>query len=113
MTGAILAGITISLTACGPSQVYRDGRGFYSEEFSPGLVRTAAKAGRVNAICYDLTGARKERLYDMLVADWKRLVDEEKITKDKVKQFAKDQLKEQAKQFVQEKVVDAANRFWQ
>lgn len=38
------------LTACGPSQVYRDGRGFYSEEFSPGLVRTAARAGKVTTL---------------------------------------------------------------
>jgi hypothetical protein len=36
----------------------------------------------VYALCYDLTAARTETLYDRLVADWKRLVDEVKVTKD-------------------------------
>lgn len=46
-------------------------------------VRAAvAKTGRVYAVCYDLTGAPKDRLYTWLVNDWKRLVDERKVTKD-------------------------------
>jgi hypothetical protein len=49
-----------------------------------GHVRTsAAKTGRVYAICYDLTGAPKDRLYDTLVNDWKHLVDEQKVTQDR------------------------------
>jgi hypothetical protein len=48
-----------------------------------GHVRAAAaKTGRVYGICYDLSGASKERLYDRLVSDWKRLVDTEKVTRD-------------------------------
>jgi hypothetical protein len=48
-----------------------------------GHVRAAAeKTGRVYAICYDLTGAPKEKLYDQLTADWKRLVDDRKVTTD-------------------------------
>ena len=43
---------------------------------------SAAKTGRVYAVCYDLTGAPKGRLYDMLVGDWKRLVDQRKVTQD-------------------------------
>jgi hypothetical protein len=42
----------------------------------------AATTGRVYAVCYDMTAAPKDRLYDLLVADWKRLVDEEKVTQD-------------------------------
>ncbi len=46
-------------------------------------VRSSAKeTGRVYAVCYDLTGVPSDRLYDRLVTDWKRLVDEEKITQD-------------------------------
>jgi hypothetical protein len=45
--------------------------------------KSAEKTGRVYAICYDLTGAPQNRLYDLLVEDWKRLVDQEKITKDR------------------------------
>lgn len=46
-------------------------------------VRTSAKdTGRVYAVCYDLSGAPKDRLYEMLIRDWKRLVDDEKITED-------------------------------
>ena len=46
-------------------------------------VRTSASAtGRTYAICYDLSGARKEQLFDTLVTDWKRLVDDKKITAD-------------------------------
>jgi hypothetical protein len=48
-----------------------------------GHVRAAAeKTGRGYAICYDLSGAPKEKLYDRLTADWKRLVDDQKVTKD-------------------------------
>jgi hypothetical protein len=48
-----------------------------------GHVRASAvKTGRVYAVCYDLTGAPKDRLYDLLAADWKRLVDEQKVTRD-------------------------------
>src|SRR5262245_48487556 len=43
---------------------------------------SAAKTGRVYAICYDMTDAPKDRLYDLLVGDWKRLVDEQKVTQD-------------------------------
>jgi hypothetical protein len=43
----------------------------------------AAKTGRVYAVCYDLTGAPMERLFDLLTADWKRLVDEDKVTQDR------------------------------
>jgi hypothetical protein len=42
----------------------------------------AAKTGRVYAICYDLSSAPKDRLYEQLTADWKRLVDDKKVTKD-------------------------------
>lgn len=44
--------------------------------------KAAEKSGRVYAICYDLSGASKEKLYDQLSADWKRLVDDMKVTKD-------------------------------
>jgi len=48
-----------------------------------GHVRTSAtKTGRVYAICYDLTDAPRDRIYDLLVGDWKRLVDEQKVTAD-------------------------------
>jgi hypothetical protein len=43
---------------------------------------SAATTGRVYAVCYDLTGAATGRLYDRLVQDWKRLVDEERLTQD-------------------------------
>jgi hypothetical protein len=43
---------------------------------------SAAKTGRVYAVCYDLSGAREDRLYDRLAADWKRLVDDLKVTQD-------------------------------
>ncbi|HZK82314.1 MAG TPA: glycoside hydrolase family 71/99-like protein [Humisphaera sp.] len=42
----------------------------------------AANTGRVYAVCYDLSGTSKETVYDKLVADWKRLVDEKQITQD-------------------------------
>jgi hypothetical protein len=43
---------------------------------------SAAKTGRAYALCYDLSGYRKERIYDTLVHDWQRLVDEFKVTQD-------------------------------
>jgi hypothetical protein len=43
---------------------------------------SATKTGRVYALCYDLTGIPKEKLNDVLVTDWKRLVDEKKVTQD-------------------------------
>jgi hypothetical protein len=47
------------------------------------LVRkSAARTGRVYAICYDLSGAPTNRLYDLLVEDWRRLVDDQKVTAD-------------------------------
>jgi hypothetical protein len=44
--------------------------------------RSAAKTGRVYAVCYDMTDAPRDRLYDLLVEDWKRLVDADKVTQD-------------------------------
>ena len=44
--------------------------------------KSAASTGRVWALCYDLSGMRSERIYDRLIADWKRLVDEKRITAD-------------------------------
>jgi hypothetical protein len=44
--------------------------------------KSADRTGRVFALCYDLTDTPKDRLYDWLVADWKRLVDEAKVTQD-------------------------------
>jgi glycosyl hydrolase family 99 len=43
---------------------------------------SADKSGRVYAVCYDLTGAPKEKLLDLITADWKRLVDDRKVTED-------------------------------
>lgn len=43
---------------------------------------SAASTGRVYALCYDLTGAPKEKVFDLLARDWKRLVDEMKVTRD-------------------------------
>jgi hypothetical protein len=42
----------------------------------------AARTGRVYAIGYDLSGTPQDRLYDRLTTDWKRLVEELKITQD-------------------------------
>jgi hypothetical protein len=44
--------------------------------------KSANRTGRVFALCYDLTEAPKDKVYDLLVADWKRLVDDKKITQD-------------------------------
>jgi hypothetical protein len=43
---------------------------------------SAAATGRVYAVCYDLSGSRGDRMVDTLAADWKRLVDEKKVTAD-------------------------------
>jgi hypothetical protein len=43
---------------------------------------SADSTGRVYAVCYDLTDFPTDRIYDTLVADWKRLVDEKKVTRD-------------------------------
>jgi hypothetical protein len=48
-----------------------------------GHVRASAAAtGRVYAVCYDLSGMPEDRLFDRLVGDWKRLVDESKVAGD-------------------------------
>lgn len=43
----------------------------------------AAKTGRAYALCYDLSGARKETMVAHLLKDWRKLVDEQKVTSDK------------------------------
>lgn len=43
----------------------------------------ANKTGRVFALTYDLSGTETDKIMDMLIADWKFLVDEVKITQDK------------------------------
>lgn len=43
---------------------------------------SAARTGRIYAIGYDLTNAPAEKLFDLLVTDWKRLVDDQKVTQD-------------------------------
>jgi hypothetical protein len=46
-------------------------------------VRASAKStGRTYAIFYDMTAYPPDKTYETLVADWKRLVDEKRITKD-------------------------------
>jgi hypothetical protein len=48
-----------------------------------GHVRASAtETGRVYAIGYDLTGVPEGRIYARLAGDWKRLVDEMKVTQD-------------------------------
>ncbi len=44
---------------------------------------SANRYGRAFALTYDLSGTEPQKLYNMLVADWKFLVDEMKITQDK------------------------------
>ena len=44
--------------------------------------KAAEKSGRVYALSYDLSGAPRDKIFDLLTTDWKRLVDKEKITKD-------------------------------
>lgn len=62
---------------------------FLVEADSPSLDRvlghvrsSAAETGRVYALCYDLSGVPEGRIYDRLIGDWKRLVDEDKLTRD-------------------------------
>ncbi len=43
---------------------------------------SAAESGRVYALGYDLSGASEEQIYNLLVNDWKRLVDELQVTRD-------------------------------
>ena len=43
---------------------------------------SAAATGRAYALCYDLSSARPDRLVEQIVQDWKRLVDEKKVTHD-------------------------------
>ncbi len=43
---------------------------------------SAAETGRVYALCYDLTAAPRDKIFDLLTADWKRLVDEKRVTQD-------------------------------
>ena len=48
-----------------------------------GYARTAAnRTGRVFAVEYDMTGTPPDKLFDLITSDWKRLVDEMKITAD-------------------------------
>lgn len=44
--------------------------------------KSAASSGRTYAVCYDLSGMPENRLQQRLAADWKRLVDELKLTSD-------------------------------
>jgi len=44
--------------------------------------QSASATGRAYAVCYDLSGAPQDRMFDILTADWKRLVDEQKVTAD-------------------------------
>jgi hypothetical protein len=44
--------------------------------------QSANKTGRAFGLCYDLSGTPKEKVYDLLVSDWKRLADEKQITKN-------------------------------
>ncbi len=43
---------------------------------------SAASTGRVYAICYDMSGSPQDRLFSTIVDDWKRLMDEQKVTQD-------------------------------
>ena len=43
---------------------------------------SAAATGRAYGLCYDLSGQPADQVFDTLVADWKRLVDEKKVTAD-------------------------------
>jgi hypothetical protein len=42
----------------------------------------AARTGRAYAVGYDLSGMPKDKLYDRLAADWKKLVGEQKVMAD-------------------------------
>lgn len=43
---------------------------------------SARETGRIFAVCYDLSGCPEDRLYDRLIQDWKRLVDDLRVTAD-------------------------------
>lgn len=43
---------------------------------------SAERTGRVYALCYDMSGAAPNRLFDTVTADWKKMVDEKRITQD-------------------------------
>lgn len=43
----------------------------------------AAKTGRAYAMCYDVSGFPAEKIEAALLADWRKLVEEEKLTQDK------------------------------
>jgi hypothetical protein len=43
---------------------------------------SAAETGRVFAVCYDLSGTPEGAICDRLAGDWKRLVDDRKVTRD-------------------------------
>jgi hypothetical protein len=45
--------------------------------------KSAEKTGRAWALCYDLSGHDAKRIVERLKADWRRLVDEKQITRDK------------------------------
>ena len=48
-----------------------------------GLVRdNANRTGRAFGVCYDLSGMSQRRVFERLETDWKRLVDEWKLTED-------------------------------
>jgi hypothetical protein len=53
-----------------------------SDQVLANVRQSANKTGRAFGLCYDLSGADKEKIYDLLVSDWKRLVDEKQITRD-------------------------------
>lgn len=44
--------------------------------------QSAEKSGRTYAICYDMSGMPADKLFDSLIADWRKLVDEKRVTKD-------------------------------
>jgi hypothetical protein len=44
---------------------------------------SARRTGRVFALAYDLSGAPADKVCDLVFADWKRLVDQGKITRDR------------------------------
>jgi hypothetical protein len=44
--------------------------------------QSARNHQRAYALCYDLTGMPDEKLFDTLVGDWKRMVDDKEITSD-------------------------------
>ena len=58
----------------------------FGRYFGPGTLghvrASAEETGRVYAVCYDMSGMPEDRLYDTLVNDWKRLVDELGVTRD-------------------------------